>query len=257
MSAICNLISAGLLLYYVRIMGRRRRAVQLELPARTWGGRRAGAGRKPGTRRRVSHCARPAHRSAHPVHLTLRARAGLPSLRKPRLFAAVRGAIARASRERFRIVHFSVQGNHLHLMVEADDRYALRAGAHGLGIRAARAVNKTLSRKGAVWDDRYHTRALKSPREVRHGLVYVLMNIRKHDPQSTPGIDPCSSAPWFEGFRDRAPNRTHPPPTRCARTWLATTGWRRHGLLSTTEHPTQPRQPTLARRATQPPAQRI
>jgi REP element-mobilizing transposase RayT len=231
--------------------------VQLELPVRTWGGRRAGAGRKPGLRRRVPHCARPGHRAAHPVHLTLRARAGLPSLRKPRLFAAVRGAIARASRDTFRVVQFSVQGNHLHLMVEADDRDALRAGAHGLGIRTARTVNKALSRKGAVWDDRYHTRALKSPREVRRGLVYVLMNIHKHDPNAHPGIDPCSSAPWFEGFRDRAPNRTHPPPTRCARTWLATTGWRRQGLLSTTDRPTQPRQRTPTRRHLHPPAQRL
>jgi putative transposase len=173
------------------------------------------------------------------VHLTLRARAGLPSLRKPKVFAAVRGAIAQASRESFRVVHFSVQGNHMHLMVEANDRDSLRAGAHGLGIRAARAINKSLSRRGAVWDDRYHTRALTTPREVRHGLVYVLMNVYKHDPNARPGIDPCSSAPWFDGFRDRAPNLVDPPPTRSARTWLATNGWRRRGLLSTSDHPTR------------------
>jgi putative transposase len=173
------------------------------------------------------------------VHLTLRARAGLPSLRKPRVFAAVRGAIASASRESFRVVHFSVQGNHVHLMVEADDGNSLRAGCHGLGIRAARAINKSLARRGAVWDDRYHTRALSTPREVRNGLVYVLMNIRKHDPRSRPGIDPCSSAPWFEGFQDWTPNLVDPPPTRAARTWLATKGWRRRGLLSTSEHPTR------------------
>jgi putative transposase len=155
------------------------------------------------------------------------------------VFAAVRGAIAQASRESFRVVHFSVQGNHMHLMVEANDRDSLRAGCHGLGIRAARAINKSLSRRGAVWDDRYHTRALTTPREVRHGLVYVMMNIRKHDPNPPPGLDPCSSAQWFEGFRDQAPNLVDPPPTRPARTWLATKGWCRRGLLSTTDHPTR------------------
>jgi hypothetical protein len=114
----------------------------------------------------------------------------------------------------------------------------------GLAVRTAHAVNRALGRRGQVWGDRYHTRPLASPTEVRRGLVYVLMNFRKHlrPTPSTPSIDPCSSAPWFNGFRARngtahAPASREAPPTSPPRTWLATTGWRHRGLIALTEKP--------------------
>jgi len=167
----------------------------------------------------------------------MRAVKGLPSFRSERVFARLRDAISAASRENFRIIHFSVQGNHLHLMVEALDAKALCSGALGLAIRTARAVNKALSRAGRVWGDRYHTRALTTPREVRHGLVYVLFNVRKHNPNWR-GLDSRSSAHWFDGFQGhcRASN-PGPSPVRPPRTWLATAGWRRHGLIAIGESP--------------------
>jgi putative transposase len=186
----------------------------------------------------VPHRARVAHKAAHPLHLTLRARAGLPSLRTPRIFETVRESIRKSSRAEFRVVHFSVQSDHLHLVVESQDEVALSSGARGLSIRAARAINRTLARSGPVWGDRYHARALKTPRETRHAVVYVLMNFKKHHPQDRRPIDPCSSAPWFDGFRRALPVPADPPPTWKARTWLASTGWRRHGLLGWGEAPT-------------------
>jgi REP element-mobilizing transposase RayT len=204
----------------------------------TWGGRREGAGRPPVARRRgVAHRARPEHKARFPVHMTLRARRGLPSLRGERLFRGLRNAIAAASRGTFRILHFSVQSDHLHLLVEAADARTLSSGAQGLAVRGARAINKLIGRRGAVWGDRYHARALTSPREVRNGLVYVMMNVKKHRP-SWRGLDPRSSAAWFDGFRDGA-GRSEPgePPVRPARTWLAARGWRFHGLISVRETP--------------------
>ena len=212
---------------------------QLRLPVRgPWGGRRPGAGRPPLSRRTaVAHRSRPAHKPRFPVHLTLRARRDLPSLRGGRLFAGVQAAIAASSRRGFRVVHFSVQGDHLHLMVEARDTRALSSGARGLSIRTARAVNKQLGRSGSVWADRYHARRLSTPREVRHGLVYVLMNVKKHRP-GWQGLDPCSSARWFDGFQPGAPDPgPDPPPVQPARTWLAARGWRRHGLIAISESP--------------------
>jgi putative transposase len=213
-----------------------------QLPLRRtagWGGKRDGAGRPPikGRRQPVPHRARVEHKAAHPIHLTLRARAGLPSLRAPRLFEAVRESIRLASRAEFRVVHFSVQGDHLHLLVEAQDELALSSGARGLSIRVARAVNNVLGRKGPVWGDRYHARALRTPRETRHAVVYVLMNFKKHRPQDRRPFDPCSSAAWFDGFRSAPPPPPDPPPTWKPRTRRASTGWRRHGLIGWGEAP--------------------
>src|SRR5262245_6949028 len=109
------------------------------------------------------------------------------------VFPALNRALAAASHSGFRILQFSVQDDHVHLIVEADDSRALRRGLRGLAIRAAPAVNRALKRRGPVWKDRYHARELTTPRAVRHALVYVLMNIRKHRGGGI-GLDPCSSA---------------------------------------------------------------
>jgi len=215
------------------------RTLQLSLPApRTWGGRRAGAGRKltPGCRPSVPHRPRPTHTAAHPVHVTLRSGPAVRCLRSNRAFPAVRRALYVASRENFRIIHFTVQDDHLHLIVEADDTRALSRGMRGLAIRVARAVNRALGRRGAVWGDRFHARALTTPRAVRNALVYVLMNRRKHRAGER-GLDPCSSAPWFRGWREPVATLLGPPPVVAARTWLAAVGWRRHGLLGLDERP--------------------
>jgi REP element-mobilizing transposase RayT len=216
------------------------RTAQLALPIPfTWGGKREGAGRKviKGRRRPTPHRARPDHKARHPVHVTLRARSGLSSLRGRNVFASISTALARASRPGFRLIHFSVQSDHLHLIVEAQDKLALEKGIAGLVIRLARAINRALGRTGPVWGDRYHARPLKTPTEVRHGIVYVLFNFKKHRPGERQRIDPCSSAPWFDGFRDPLPRTLDPPVTWPARTWLAKTGWRLRGLIRFDEAP--------------------
>jgi REP element-mobilizing transposase RayT len=176
-------------------------------------------------------------------------RAGLNVLRKQRVFAEIRAALARASRSVFRVVHFSVQANHIHLIVEAHDKASLSSGVRGLAIRTARGVNRVTLRAGRVWTDRYHARALRTPREVRNALAYVLLNRKKHG--SFPGIfgeaiDPLSSAIRFDGWKRAVVARHVPPlaeqmaaqcPVAAARTWLASIGWRRHGLLRPDEAP--------------------
>jgi REP element-mobilizing transposase RayT len=165
------------------------------------------------------------------VHITWRAREAIPSLRSPRLFQSVRRSIAAAHKTAFRVVHFSVQSDHMHLIVEGDQAVALVRGLQGLAVRCAKAVNRVLGRAGGVWSSRYHARGLGTPTEVRRGLVYVLLNFRKHL-RATAGIDPRSSGPWFTGWRragavDRCPG--DPAPVELPRTWLAAMGWRRAG----------------------------
>lgn len=150
--------------------------------------------------------------------MTLRAVSLSSSLRHASVFELVRGAIARASKAAFRIVAFSVA-----------------RGLQGLAIRVAKAVNRGLGRRGAVWADRSHVRDLTTPREVRNALVYVFQNHRKHGYAQQ--LDPCSSARWFDGWRRGVDVIATSAPVVTARTWLARWGWRRHGLLDPEEAP--------------------
>jgi hypothetical protein len=122
------------------------------------------------------------------------------------------------------------------MMVEVDTHGALSSGMQGFAIRAAKAINHALGRCGCVWTDRYYARALATPREVRNAFVYVLQNWRKHE-RSVDGLDPRSSAEWFVGWRDVGSAGRQPSPVPAPRTWLARTGWQRHGLVSRSEGP--------------------
>jgi putative transposase len=155
------------------------------------------------------------------------------------VFPTLRESLAACSRNGFRLIQFSVQSNHLHLIVEADDTLGLRRGLQGLAVRCARAINRCARRRGRVWAHRNHSRPMTTPSEVRRALVYVLMNIKKHIPSASNGVDACSSAPWFDGFLpSRAPITSRdPPPVQPPRTWLASQGWRRRGLIDPREHP--------------------
>jgi hypothetical protein len=193
----------------------------------------------------------------YPLQVTIRAVSGLPSLRSARVFGALRRTIGRASVDRFRVIHFSIQQDHGHFIVEGDEARRARGGMHGLAIRLALAVNRALGRrKGKVVGDRYHVRQLKTPRQMRTSMVYVLLNFRKHL-NAPAGIDPRSSGPHFGGW-DRRPRlesadvasgaadaaRGGPVATAAPTTWMATIGWRRAGgLLKVEERPATPLRP--------------
>jgi hypothetical protein len=231
---------------------RRHHRRQLCLPVpRTWGGRRANAGRRRATRWAAPpHSRRPFHHARHPVHVTLRARQGLPSLCSVEIFAEVRRALGAAGKVFFRVLQFSVQTDHVHLVVEADGTLALTRGTQGLAIRCARAINRAAHRCGGVWQHRYHAHHLRTPREVRAAFVYVLLNFRKHL-RAAPGIDPRSSGRWFDGWvRGLRPDRCEARPVAWPRTWLASVGWRRAGgPIHCGEAPAPPRGSLGAARA--------
>ena len=151
---------------------------------------------------------------------------GLPSLRSERMHHELREAVRNTRRGDFRIVQYSVQADHVHMIIEADDARALSAGMKSFSVRAARGLNtRVVRRKGAVWGDRYHRRDLGSPREVRNVLVYVMNNHLKHHEWSAGLVDPCSSAPWFSGWMHAPPPPTAPSPVEPAQSWLLDRGW--------------------------------
>src|SRR5688572_20640115 len=177
------------------------------------GGWRPGAGRKRRPGAGVSHGMRPWLDGKNvPVHVTLRVVKGVKWLRGFKTYPAVRRALVAAS-DRFgaRIVHFSVQGDHIHLVVEARDRSCLARAMKGFEVRVARRLNALAGRKGHVFCDRYHAHQLTTPTEARRVLVYVLANSAKHagDPRERAAsrevtwIDPMSSACYFDGWARR------------------------------------------------------
>lgn len=221
-----------------------KKDVQLEFVLRTWGGRRDGAGRKC-ERSSVPHVERARVRSGNPLHVTLRMRDDVPDLRESRCWATIVRTF-RSFRGRFglRFVHYSVLGNHLHAIAEADDRESVSRGMQGFCTRLAKAINDRFDRKGTVFASRYHVRELKTPSEVRYALRYVLLNARHHAQDAGTTLpadwfDRRSTSAIFDGWTDppRAPQCNSDYGTSPARTWLLRVGWRRRGLLALDDTP--------------------
>ena len=207
----------------------RASAKQRGLPYKSWGGPRENSGRPKTTDETVPHLVRAPLASRFPVHVTVRLREGLPRLRKARTYRMLRAKfLAGCRREGFRLVEYSVQNNHVHLLVEAKDRSALSRGVQGLLIRVARGLNKLWERTGKVFAERYHDRILRTPTEVRRALVYVLQNAKHHGLWLRQGIDGFSSGPWFRGWREPVELTTpEVRPTAEPKTWLLGGGWKR------------------------------
>lgn len=252
---------------------KRKRHVQLALPRRDKngqrrGGRRKGAGRKPKyARAGEPHESRPTVPGRFPRHITVRIRDDVGSLRKRFMFRALREAtIAVAKRELhadevrggFRIVHISIQRTHVHFLVEADSKLALTRGMQVFLSSAAKHINAEYSvkrklerrRRGPVFADRYHQEIIKSPRQARRTLAYVLNNWRKHREDREPfakrwDMDPFSSAISFGAWKEYENElfMRKPPPTYeglvvyLPKTWLLREGWRKSGPISMYEVP--------------------
>jgi REP element-mobilizing transposase RayT len=237
--------------------GRAKRR-QVEMLFRTHGGKRPGAGRKPkGMRSGEQHAKRPEHDPRHPVHVTMRAVGSAEGLRRKDIYLAVREAtIVTAKREDFRIIHMSIQRDHIHLIVEAENKKALSNGVRGFSISAARQINKAITerggdrRTGRVLGDRYHARPLTSPRAVRNAIAYTLGNWRHHGEDRAAfarswKVDPFSSGAVFFGWKELEdspvlwplPATYHPLIVFRPRTWLLQNWDRFHPLISVCEVP--------------------
>jgi REP element-mobilizing transposase RayT len=167
------------------------------------------------------------------------------ALRSKRSFRAIEKALrGLGGLPDARVVHYSIQGNHIHLIVEAENRLRLSRRIQGLEVRMARALNKMMRRPhGRVFADRYHAHILKTPREVHRALGYVLRNAEKHHgARHGTFVDPYSSAAWFHGWSRPvrigwSPLDERAPPISAPDTWLLKTGWKKQGLLDPRQTP--------------------
>ena len=180
-----------------------------------------------------------------PLHVTVRMQRDVPGLRNYERAKVLRSAFVKGCvKDGFRICQFSIQGNHVHLVCEAHDADRLARGIQGWAIRVARHLNRAVGRKGKLFFDRYAATAIKTPNQMRNTLCYVLQNARRHGASFHArwhGIDPFSSAWWFDGWDSDRWRRglvaADDPPVAPARSWLLTIGWRRRGLIGVTEVP--------------------
>ena len=216
-----------------------------ERPETGRGGFRKKAGRKKGNR--VSHGQRARFSRHHPLHVTLRVREEAAGLRRRDAFTVMRRCIAQSGRAGFRVCEFNVLANHVHLVCEADGARDLTIGVQSLATRMALRFNRRLGRRGKVFADRYHARVMRTPRQVRATLVYVIQNLRHHAEGRRDRLawDPFSSAASFAGWAAPLPRgapwmqaalataRATAPPA----TWLLSTGWRLLGLVGLEEAP--------------------
>jgi REP element-mobilizing transposase RayT len=250
--------------------------------AKPRGKARVGRPRKPNAG--VSHLARRAFDKPRALHITLRVLDVIGRLRTRSAYMAIReAAITVLKHDAFRIVQMSIEGTHVHLLVEADNRDALSTGMQAFGISAAKHLNAAFSRAGGWWErkraarlghalpkrrkgrvfsDRYHETVIKTPRQARHALAYVLNNWRRHgeDRRALARswlIDPFATGWAFDGWKERADTpfawkvrETYQPiPVWLPKTWLLRTGWKMHGLIGVREVPgpkAGAREPVLA-----------
>jgi REP element-mobilizing transposase RayT len=220
-----------------------RRHAQQELRLHPRGGKRPGAGRPPSGPRSIHHDTRIRVSRNEPIHVTCRALPRIANLRTDAMYAAIRAATTIAAKhDDFHIVHVSIQRTHLHLLAEARTGPALTRGMCSFLISAARHINAALGTHTRVFE-RYHARSLRTPREVRNCLAYVLNNWRHHGEhrRATWLVDKYSTAVAFDGWREHArfatPADYQPLTTWPPRVWLLSTGWRRHGLVGVRERP--------------------
>jgi len=218
------------------------------------GGKRRGAGRPPkGEHAGSPHKERPFHHARNPVHVVLRAVRAVDTLRRRCAYHAIRKATrTTARRDDFRIVHLSIQHDHVHLLVEADDKTALASGMQGFQISAAKHLNAAISkerpgprRRGSVFPDRYYSVEITSPRQARNALNYVMNNWRKHQEESRAiahgwDIDWYSTGPLFRDWQEHGGKAVllEPPPSyvplfvHSPKTWLLSVGWKKSGPIS-------------------------
>jgi REP-associated tyrosine transposase len=214
---------------------RRTTQKELQFPEQPkWGGRRKNAGRRK-RKGSVAHAPRESVSKHDPRLVTLKLVEGLPRLRTSRAGDAITNCIRAAQRSNFRIVHYSIQSDHLHLIVESDDRAALSGGMKGFTCRVARGLNKLWRRRGRVFVRRFHDRVLRSLRQVRNALRYVLNNHLKHMEHASSGgtsSDPdwFSSGRFFDGWKGRAPDRVASAEGAVVAPagWKIRKGWKRY-----------------------------
>lgn len=161
------------------------RQTSLNLNRGVWGGRRSGSGRKRIHSKGVAHRTRELINSKKPMHVNFKYRV---HVKNKEVLRILKRAIFNSGIKGLRILHYSIQSNHMHFIVEADNNRILESGMRSLTVTIAKGL-----KEGKVQLERYHLHVLKSIRETRNAIHYVLFNEQKHSRRKIVELNAFSS----------------------------------------------------------------
>ncbi len=159
-----------------------------------------GAGRPALHDKGIRHCERERIHKPTSLHLTIKVRDNKADIKNKSLLKALHHAIKRARLKNIKVLHYSLEYNHIHLLVEASSNANLHQGMQALGISLAKKINAIKRLKGTVYKHRYHLRKLSSPRELKNVLHYIFNNGIHHSRTSSI-LDPYNSLPAFNNLK--------------------------------------------------------
>jgi REP element-mobilizing transposase RayT len=133
-------------------------------------------------RRSIAHRTRDEIPKQKPVHVTIKIRKEiLATLRNKLVFKKIARAISKARQKDLRVIHFSVQRDHIHFLLEAHDKKHLGRAMQSLTISLAKSLkNLSGTKLKKIFKDRYHVHILRTFAEVKNTKLYILGNALKH-----------------------------------------------------------------------------
>jgi putative transposase len=208
-----------------------------------WSGYRRGAGR-PNRSQTVNHMRRPRVDFSKPLHITQKLKSGIPSLRRKDFERLFHGSLQGAKEAGLHVIQYSLQHDHIHMVVEVANNKKLRAGMYSLASSFARALQKKMGLTGGIFKGSFHMVVITSPTQMKRVLTYVLLNYCKHS-KMLEHLDPFSSGRFFVKWRELLGRKRWNPVLEWEiqgeredaaviglsppQSWLARQGWLRAG----------------------------
>ena len=146
----------------------------------------------------IRHRKREEIKRARPLHLTIKLNRA--QMQNKMILKHLKHSIKRGRLKGLRIIHFSLQNDHVHLYAESESNLILTQGMKALGVSFAKRINKHFKTKGQVYKTRFHLRVLRSASEAKNVINYILKNGVKHN-RTKSFIDSYSSWVVLHDFK--------------------------------------------------------
>ncbi|MGZ3787001.1 MAG: transposase [Bacteriovorax sp.] len=128
----------------------------------------------------IRHTSRPFLKKPSSLHLTVKIKKNKAEMKNKSVFSLLKRAILNARRQGLKVIHYSLEYDHVHLLIEAENNHILGKGMQAFGGTFSKAINRMRKLKGGVYKHRYHFRKISSARELKNVMNYIFTNGLKH-----------------------------------------------------------------------------